>query len=119
MVMRESGPAAVLEREPGVRSYALGAKDQQLMAEWERLKAPEVGLLRFTAIAHNSELAVEWTSVPTQPVNYFLVQRSQNKKQWQDLGIILAPRDMQPVASFRYIDPYPHKGSSYYLWSKN
>ncbi len=118
IVIRDDRPIAAIERKPDAGNPALGAKDQQLMVEWEKLKTPEVGLLRFTAVAHNSELAVEWTSVPTQPVNYFLVQRSQHKKQWQDLGIILAPRDMQPVTSFRYIDPYPHTGSNYYRLSQ-
>ena len=114
IMVRDDRPGAGMEREPGRGHYALEATGQLLMAELEKLKTPEVGLLRFTAAAHAGELAVEWTSVPAQPVNYFLVQRSQNKKQWQDLGIILAPRNMGPVTSYRYIDPYPHKGTSYY-----
>lgn len=117
IIALNEGAGGVVESEPG-RRYTLAARAQHLMAAVENLTTPEVGLMHFSAVETAGEVAIEWISVPDRPLNYFLIQRSMNKKQWQDLGMVLTPPAKQPMTSYRYIDPYPNKGTNYYRLSQ-
>ncbi len=100
--------------KPASDGYILAAKEQELLEAFDNLKTPEVGLMQFSAAATDGTVAVDWISVPTKPLNYFLVQRSENKKNWSDLGMVLAPQNAGPMSSYHYEDRYPERGTNYY-----
>lgn len=81
---------------------------------WENFEAPAVQLASFAAAPIRNAIEVEWTATTEKALNYFLVQRSNDMNKWNDVGIVLAPKEINRLISYTYTDDAPYEGTNYY-----
>lgn len=72
-----------------------------------------VKLLSFTATRADKQVQVSWSSSLEQQLSRYIVQRSKNTTDWEDIGTV-APRGNDSGADYRFTDFMPLDGTSFY-----
>lgn len=73
-----------------------------------------VTLERFTAVAKNNSVQLEWTAHHDKPNTWFTVQRSSNGIQFESLGNIPVDNNGRGNKLYRFTDDQPGTGTLYY-----
>lgn len=74
-----------------------------------------IELLSFTAKANNNkEVLLNWATASESNNHYFMIQRSQDAKQWKDINRIEGGNNSTEILQYSSIDKTPLEGISYY-----
>lgn len=87
-----------------VEDYSIVIEDAPLAVHW----------LDFNATVEKGNVVLKWTTDQELFNDYFVVQRSKNLTQWEDLQKIEAKNNEQDAFQYQMIDQQPYWGLSYY-----
>lgn len=73
-----------------------------------------IELLDFTVTNLDDDVKVNWSTATEINNDYFLLQRSQNGSDWEDLQFIDGAGNSTSIIKYEYIDINPLKGTSFY-----
>lgn len=73
-----------------------------------------VTLQRFSAVASEASVNLAWVTATEKNTNRFEIQRSSDGESWTVVGTQKAKGESTTMLSYRFIDPYPSPGISYY-----
>ncbi|RYY62522.1 MAG: T9SS type A sorting domain-containing protein [Chitinophagaceae bacterium] len=75
-----------------------------------------LGLTAFTAELHNTQVDLKWTSSWERNVSYFIVERSQDGKEYKDAGLVFANGSINAAMDYRFTDAAATSGKSNTLY---
>ncbi len=73
-----------------------------------------ISLTSFTATPQQNKVLLQWQTTTETNNNYFTVQRSSNKDNWQDIATIKGAGNSSVVKNYSATDNNPLQGTSYY-----
>lgn len=73
-----------------------------------------IELLSFNAETEFDQVIAEWTTGTERGSDYFTVERSLDRTTFEAIGRVEAAGESQEVRDYRFVDPAPHIGTSYY-----
>lgn len=86
--------------------------------EWEDYIGPQttlsVTLVSFTASQANQTVLLKWKTADEKNSDHFVVQRSNNGLNWEQIGRINAAGNSSATIDYSLIDPQPFQGINYY-----
>lgn len=85
----------------------------QLMVGDQGTPVP-VELMRFTALAQDEAVAVEWATASEVNTAWFSIERSRDGRTFTELARLPAAEHSNSVRSYEYMDYAPHTNRSYY-----
>ena len=77
-----------------------------------------IQLLSFTVKEEVQHIKVQWQSALEINNNYYIVERSQDLVNWEELSMVEGGGTSSFYQSYEYIDLYPLQGASYYRLSQ-
>lgn len=87
-----------------VEDYSIVIENAPLSVHW----------LHFKATAEKEQVQLKWSTAQELFNDYFVVQRSQNLQQWEDLKKVNANDRGQNTNRYQMVDEQPYLGLSYY-----
>ncbi|MEM7659304.1 MAG: hypothetical protein AAF399_24505, partial [Bacteroidota bacterium] len=84
-----------------------------LLLELDQMEEPDISLVHFEAQRQANEVSLDWSAATNESALQFMVQRSGDGEQWQDIGMLQIPSRAN-LEDYRYVDNHPMEGSNYY-----
>ncbi|MFK7783601.1 MAG: T9SS type A sorting domain-containing protein, partial [Crocinitomicaceae bacterium] len=73
-----------------------------------------VELLSFTATPYEREVVLDWETATEKDVDYFILERSDNAQDWEEIAEVNAVGNSQSLLAYSWTDEEPLNGVSYY-----
>lgn len=68
----------------------------------------------FNVVKSGTTALVKWETVYEENSDYFIIERSDNGRTWNDIGSVAAAGSSSSVVSYSYRDLHPLQGNNYY-----
>lgn len=78
-----------------------------------------VSYLSFTGYVNQNKVLLNWSTASEQNTSNFIVQRSSNNNDWENIGVVTAAGNSSITTYYSFIDEQPVSGINYYRLSQN
>jgi Secretion system C-terminal sorting domain len=92
----------------------LTSEQRAEVINWSELSPLPVGFLGFKATKEKTNVLLEWTTVGEENTRDFVVEHSNNGKDWNAIGTVAAAGNSTSLLYYNFMHPDPVSGNNYY-----